>query len=549
MSIDSGKSWEKVLYLDDKHGVSDLEIDPGNPNILYAALWHFRRKPWTFTSGSEKGGVFKSVDGGRTWKKLEKGLPKLMGRIGVKVAPSNPQVVYVIPESKEGTLYRSDDRGESFNLVSKDIRLISRGFYYADIRVDPKDENRVYALGIWLYLSIDGGKTFTQISRGLHSDYHCIWIDPQDPNRIWQATDGGAGVSYNRGKSWEYIDILPFAQFYQIYADNREPFYYVGGGLQDNSSWYGPSRNREPFGILNDDWRQLSGGDGFFVVVHPDNPELFLSESQGGRLMRTDMRTREQQFPGPYPLNPFGGSAGEQKYRFNWNAPIVASPHDPNTVYFGGNVVFKSQDFGKNWKVVSPDLTTDDPEKQKSAGGPVWEENTTSEYYCTIISLAESPVQPGVFWAGTDDGNIQLTTDSGANWKNLIDNIRGIKPNSPVSHIEPSRTGEGTCYVAFDRHMFDDFSPYVFKTTDFGKAWKNISGNLPDKAYVWVVREDPRNPNVIYAGTELGLYVSYDSGKKWIRLSLKNLPTVAVHDILVHPRDNDLILGTHRHRG
>ncbi len=544
-SSDGGQSWEKVLYIDNLHGASDLEIDPKNPNILYAAMWHFERKPWTFTSGSEEGGVYKTVDGGLTWKKLQKGLPKLMGRIGVKVAPSDPSIVYVIPEAKEGSLYKSENFGETFELVSTDNRLISRGFYYADIRVDPQDENRVYALGIWLYHSIDGGKTFAQIARGLHSDYHALWIDPQNPARIWESNDGGVAVSYSRGKTWEYIDLLCFSQFYQIYADNREPFYYVGGGLQDNRTWYAPSRTREPYGILNDDWCMVSSGDGFHVVVHPDNPELFLSESQGGRLMRTDMKTREQQVVAPYPLNPFGASAGEQKYRFNWNAPIVASPHTPHVVYFGGNVVFRSDDFGTNWEIISPDLTTNDPKKQKSAGGPIWEENTTSEYHCTIISLAESPVQSGILWAGTDDGNLQVSKDGGVTWRNVIDNIKGLNPFSPVSHVEPSHRDAGTCYVSFDRHMLDDYLPHLFKTSDFGQTWSNITTGLPEDAYIWVVREDPRNSDILYAGTEIGPFISWNSGENWERFHLKNCPNVAVHDILVHPRENDLILGTH----
>jgi photosystem II stability/assembly factor-like uncharacterized protein len=544
-SSDGGQSWKKILYIDEFHGASDLEIDPKNPNILYAGMWNFERKPWTFTSGSKEGGVYKTVDGGLTWVKLRKGLPDLMGRIGVKVAPSDPRIVYVIPEAKEGSLYKSENYGEKFELVSTDNRLISRGFYYADMRVDPRDENRVYALGIWLYRSIDGGKTFEQIARGLHSDYHALWIDPQNPDRIWEANDGGVAVSYNRGETWEYIDLLCFSQFYQIYADNREPFYCVGGGLQDNRTWYAPSRTREPYGILNDDWRMVSSGDGFHVVVHPDNPDLFLSESQGGRLMRTDMKTREQQIVAPYPLNPFGASAGEQKYRFNWNAPIVTSPHAPHVIYFGGNVVFKSDDFGTNWKIISPDLTTNDPIKQKSAGGPVWEENTTAEYHCTIISLAESPVQPGLLWAGTDDGNLQISRDGGANWENVKDNVKGLQLFSSVSHLEPSHTAAGTCYVSFDRHMLDDFMPYLYKTSDFGQSWSNIGASLPENAYVWVVREDPRNSHILYAGTEIGPYISPDIGEKWERFHLKNYPNVAVHDILIHPRANDLILGTH----
>ncbi len=545
MTTDGGQTWQKVLSIDAQHGVSDMDIDPRNPNILYAALWHFERKPWTHRSGSEKGGVFKSVDGGRTWRKLERGLPKLLGRIGVKVAPSNPQIVYVIAESKEGTLFRSEDWGETFREVSREVRIVSRGFYYSDLRVDPWDENRVYALASSLFVSIDGGRTFQRISARTHSDYHTLWIDPTNPYRMWQGQDGGIAVSYDRGQTWEYVNNIPLGQFYQIHADNRLPFYWVSGGLQDNGTWVGPSRTREPAGILNDDWIMVSFGDGFHVVTHPDDPNLFLSESQGGNLFRTDLRTREQQNVSPQARRNDGGPVGELKYRFNWNAPIVLSPHDKNTVYYGGNVVFKSTDFGKTWQVISPDLTTNDPEKQQAAGGPVWTENTTAEYHCTIISLAESPARAGVIWAGTDDGNLQVTRDGGKTWTNVIKNVPGVPPFSPVSHIELSRTSPDVAYVAFDRHMLDDYRPYIFKTTDGGRTWTNITGNLPENAYVWVVREDPKNPNLLYAGTELGLYVSYTGGTNWIPLRMKNLPTVAVHDILIHPRENDLILGTH----
>jgi photosystem II stability/assembly factor-like uncharacterized protein len=543
MTTDGGKTWQKTLYVDPQHGVSDMDIDPGNPNILYAAMWHFERKPWTHRSGSEKGGVFKSIDGGRTWRQLTNGLPKLLGRIGVKVAPSNPNVVYVIAESKEGTLYRSDDRGETFRQVSKEARIVSRGFYYTDMRVDPTDENRVYAVASILFVSIDGGRTFRRISGRTHIDYHTLWIDPKNPNRMWQGQDGGVCVSYDRGETWQYVNNVPLGQFYQVHADTRLPFYYVSGGLQDNGSWTGPSRTREPAGILNDDWRMVSFGDGFYIVNHADDPDLYLSESQGGSIVRTDFRTREQQAVSPQPRR--AGAAKELKYRFNWNSPVALSPHDKNTVYFGGSVVFKSTDFGKTWQSISPDLTTNDPEKQKDAGGPVWPENTTAEYHCTIISLAESPARAGIVWAGTDDGNLQVTTDGGKNWTNLVRNVPNLPANSPVSHVEPSRTSPNVAYVSFERHMFDDFRPYVFKTTDGGRTWTNITGNLPEKAYLQVVREDPKKPNLLYAGTELGLFASYNGGANWVSLRLKNLPTVAVHDIMVHPRENDLILATH----
>ncbi|MDH7513180.1 MAG: hypothetical protein QHH14_09570 [Clostridiales bacterium] len=545
MSEDGGKTWAKVLYTDDRHGVADMDIDWQNPNILYAALWHFERKPWTFRSGSGEGGIWRSLDGGKTWAKLTEGLPKLVGRISVKVSRTNPRVVYAMTESKEGTLYRSDDRGQTFRLVSSNVEIVSRGFYYTDLRIDPADENRIYAVSSRLFVSIDGGKTFQQISRSTHVDYHALWIDPENPGRMWQGQDGGIAVSYDRGITWDYVNTISAAQFYQIYADDRQPCYYVGGGLQDNGTWYAPSRSRETFGILNDDWRMISFGDGFHTVVHPDDPDVFLSESQGGNLLRTDMKTREQQSVSPQARRGDGGPVSQLKYRFNWNAPIIASPHDPRIIYFGGNVVFKSRDFGTTWEIISPDLTTNDPEKQKTAGGPAWTENTTAEYHCTIISLAESPAQKDLLWAGTDDGRVHISPDGGKTWQDVTKNIPGVPAFSPVSHIEPSRQSPEKAYCAFDRHMFDDFRPYIFKTSDFGKTWTEISGNLPDKAYVWVVREDPKNPNLIYAGTELGFYASYSAGKDWVKLHLKNLPTVAVHDILVHPRENDLILGTH----
>jgi len=544
MTTDGGKTWAKTLYTDPQHGVADMDIDPTNPNIVYAAMWEFERKPWTFRSGSEKGGVYKSIDGGRTWNKLTNGLPKLLGRIGVKVAPTNPNVVYAIVESKEGTLFRSDDRGETFKQVSKQGNIVSRGFYYTDLRVDPTNENRIYAVASNLFVSIDGGRTFRTITGRTHIDYHALWIDPKNPKRMWQGQDGGIAVSYDQGERWEYVNNIPLGQFYQIHADNRQPFYYIMGGLQDNGSWSGPSRTREPAGILNDDWRMISFGDGFYMLNHSDDPELYLSESQSGGIVRTDFRNREQQEISPNARGG-GGPAKDQKYRFNWNSPIIASPHDKNTVYFGANIVFKSTDFGKTWAKISDDLTTNDPEKQKDAGGPVATENTSAEYHTTIISLGESPVAAGTIWAGTDDGNLQVTTDGGKTWTNQIKNLSGLAANSPVSHVEPSRTGAAIAYASFDRHMLDDFRPYIFKTTDGGRNWTNIAGDLPDKAHVWIVREDPKNANLIYAGTELGLFASYTGGSKWVKIGMKNLPTVAVHDIVVHPRENDLILATH----
>jgi photosystem II stability/assembly factor-like uncharacterized protein len=543
MTLDGGKTWTKTLFVDNQHGISDLEIDPVNPNILYAGVWRFERKPWTFTSGSEKGGIFRSIDGGRTWNKMDKGLPKLIGRIGLAVSASNPNVVYAMLEAKEGTLYRSDDKGENFRLVNRQQNLVSRGFYYTQVKVDPTDENKVYAVASLLFKSLDGGRNFQRIAPNAHIDFHALWIDPKNAKRMWHGQDGGVGVSHDEGRSWEYVNNFATGQLYQVFADNSLPFYNVSGGMQDNGSWYGPSRNREPAGILNDDWRMMSFGDGFFTIQHPDNPDLFLSESQGGNVVRTDMKNREQQLVVPF--FGAGGAAENDKFRFNWNAPLILSPHDKNTVYLAGNAVFKSTDFGINWTQISQDLTTNNRERLKDAGGPVFPENTSAEYFCTIISLAESPIQRDVIWSGSDDGVLQMTTDGGKNWTNISKNVSGIPADSSVSHIELSRVNASTAYVSYDRHKFDDYKPYIFKTTDGGKSFSNISGNLPANAYVWVVREDPKNPNLLYAGTEIGLYASWDNGKNWAELNLKNFPRVAVHDIVIHPRDNDIILATH----
>lgn len=544
-SRDGGGSWERVLSLDDDHGAADVEIDPSNPNIMFATLWKFRRQPWTFTSGSDDGGVWRSRDGGSTWEKLETGLPKTMGRVAVKVAPSNPRVVYVIAESNDGILFRSDDRGDTFERINDDVDLVSRGFYYTDLRVDPTDENRVFAIASRLFRSRDGGRSFERIARSVHIDFHGLWIDPENPRRIWTGEDGGVAVSHDGGDAWLVPRNLPIGQFYQVFYGMESPFYTVGGGLQDNGTWHGPSRTREPAGILPDDWRMMSFGDAYFVVQHPEQHHVFISESQAGGILRTDVHTRQQTDISPQPRRNDGGPAGELEYRFNWNSPIVASPHDPMTVYFCGNVVFRSRDFGETWKVISPDLTTDDPEKQGEAGGPVWPENTTAEYHTTIISFAESPVEAGTLWVGTDDGKIQLSRDAGDTWTDLTSKRRGGPSPWPVSHLEPSRTAGGTVYASFDRHMFDDFAAHVYRTEDYGASWTQITDGLEDAGWVWVVREDPVDHDVLYAGTELGLWASWNGGAQWERLHLENLPAVSVHDVLIHPRDNDLILGTH----
>ena len=546
-STDGGATFEKVLYLDAHHGVADLDIDPQNPNILFATLWYFERKPWTLRSGSKEGGVWRSRDGGTTWQRLTEGLPEEMGRVAVKVAPSDPRVVYVMAESNDGILFRSNDRGETFEQVSDDVQLVSRGFYYTDLRVDPTHADRVWAVASRLFRSIDGGRTFERQAGSVHIDFHALWIDPLDTDRLWVGQDGGVAVSLDDGGSWRAPRTLPIAQLYQVFHDDRLPFYALGGGLQDNGTWYGPSRDREPSGVLPDHWQMMSFGDAYWVVPHPEQVDLFLSESQAGGIVRTDMRTRQQIDVSPQPRRNDGGPAGDLPVRFNWNTPIVASPHDPGKVYLAGNVVFESQDFGQSWRVLSPDLTTNDPEKLGTAGGPVWPENTTAEYHCTIISLAESPVEEGLLWVGTDDGNLQLSRDGGSSWSDRTPNLKraGIPEFSPVSHLEPSRQEAGTAWASFDRHMFDDLRSHLYRTDDFGASWRRVGQGLPEEGWLWVVRQDPRESDLLYAGTEVGLYVSFDAGVTFRPLDLGGLPPVSVHDILVHPRANDLILGTH----
>src|SRR5258706_4541622 len=523
-TFDGGKTWQKTLYIDDAHGAADLEIDPSNPNILYAAMWHFDRKPWTFESGSEKGGVFRSEDAGRTWTKLTQGLPKLMGRIGVKVARTRPNVVYVIAESNGGTLFRSDDGGKSFQSRSDDRELVGRGYYYADLRVDPTDENRIYVLTNALLLSTDAGRSFRRISPRTHGDYHALWIHPKDPKLIWQGQDGGMAVSRDRGESWEQVANIPLGQFYRVYADDRAPFYDVTGGMQDNGSWTGPSRNREPLGILNDDWRMINGFVGFNALSDPDDPDLMLTEQAGGVLLRTNLRTREQQLVGPQIRNNSGGNASALRYRFNWDAPLVKSPFGKNTIYLAGNALFQSSDLGKSWEPISRDLTNNDQSKMKDAGGPVWIDNGADVVYGTITAVSESAAARGTIWTGTDDGNIQVTANGGSVWTNVAKNPPDGPPGSPLSPVEASRRDPRTAYVALNRHMLDDFRPYVFKTTDGGSTWTSISGNLPANAYVWVIREDPKNPSLLYAGTELGIIASWTGRSALLPLTLPDLP-------------------------
>ncbi len=551
-STDGGKSWKKVLYVDPQTACSDVAIDPSNFNIVYAGMYTYRRWAWHLESGGGNTAMYKSVNGGETWERLsgkdrELGLPKGdMDRIGIAVGTNEPNVVYVVSETKtEGELWRSDDAGAHWRTVNRDPNINFRPFYYSDIRVDPMNENRVYSLSGSLYESEDGGQNFRTIGNAVHGDHQALWIDPLNPKRILSGSDGGWQVSYDGGRTFEVVNTFAFTQFYHINYDMQRP-YMVCGGLQDNGNWCGPSLGLTG-AIHKSDWFTVSGGDGFFTVPDIAQPWMVYSDAQGGMINVTDTRTGTQKTIYPYPNRV--GSVGDKmlghKYRFNWNSPIALSPENPGVVYFGGNVLFKSSNHGMSWTVISPDLTTNDPAKQGDSGGAVVVDNTAAEFHCTIISIAPSPLDSNVIWVGTDDGNVQVTRDGGKTWSNVFKNVPGLKPNAWIPTVDASHSDVGTAWVAADHHQDDDYSPYAYVTTDFGKTWKSVTGDLPAKAaWVHVVREDPRNKNLLYLGSEMGIYASWDRGAHWTSLR-GDLPIVPVRDIEVHPRDNDLLVATH----
>jgi len=545
-TTDGGKSWEKVLYLDENTGCSDIAMEWNNPRILYAGLWTFRRKPWRFDDNGEKTGLYKSVDGGKTWAKIshKNGLPdKPMARIGVSIAQSQPNTVYLITEFKDGgTLFRSDDRGENWRMVNDDRNLNFRPFYYSDVKADPTNPEIVYTLSGELNKSMDGGRTFKTIASGQHGDNQGLWIDPKNSNRVLSSDDGGFRVSYDGFKTFQTINNVELAQFYELFLDNQEP-YFVYGGLQDNGTWTGPSNSLHRVGILKRDWKQIAGGDGYYAVPIPGQENEIYANLQGGVIFHVDMKTGNIRTIHPYPNKM--GSAGDamenHKFRFNWDSPIHVSPNDGNTVYTAGNVLFRSRDKGYNWEQISPDLTTNDKSKQKSSGGEIYQDNTAAEFHCTILTIAESPVQKDLIWIGTDDGNVQLTQNGGQSWTKM--NIPGHPAFGWVSKIHASEFDAGTAFVAVDNHRLDDYKAYAFMTTDFGKTWTKVSTGLPDD-WCYVVRQDPNNANLLFAGMEHGLFASLDKGKTWTKIN-NNMPPVSVRDLRVHKRDHDLVASTH----
>lgn len=535
-TTDSGKTWQKILYINADTGCSDVVVDPQNPNIVYASTWQFRRKPYFFSSGGPGSGIHKSIDGGKTWTKLTKGLPAGdLGRIALAIAPSKSNFVYATVEAKKTALYRSEDSGASWIQVSTDINVQVRPFYFSHLYVDPKDHKRVYKPGYNLTMSADGGETFTVMGQTIHPDHHALYIDPQNPLNLIVGTDGGVYVSSDRGRNWKFLRNLPVSQFYHVNFDMDTP-YNVYGGLQDNGSWMGPSQSIN--GIENKDWLSVGFGDGFHVWADSQDKNIVYAEFQGGKILRYDKSNGDLKGISPF------AKQGQPELRFNWNTPIEISEKNPKAIYVGSQYLFRSMDRGESWEQISPDLTTNDKEKQKQGdSGGLTIDNSTAENHCTIFTISVSPLDENLIWIGTDDGNVQLTRDGGKSWTNLTRNISGVPSHTWVSTIEASRHNPAVAYATFDGHNTGDMKTYVLKTTDYGKTWTSIATDAL-KSYAHVVREDPVNPNLLFVGTELGLFLTIDGGQQWAQFT-GNFPPVSVRDLAIHPRENDLIIATH----
>jgi photosystem II stability/assembly factor-like uncharacterized protein/outer membrane lipoprotein-sorting protein len=551
-TTDGGKTWKKILAGPNRStGCSTIALDPRDSKTIYAGLWDFRRRGWTFRSGGEGpnapsgSGLFKSTDEGTTWTELNektaKGLPPgPWGRLALAVAPSKPDVVYAFIEAEmpRNGLYRSDDAGKTWKALDRSQNMIWRPFYFANLIVDPKNENKIYKPDLSLIMSTDGGKSFSNIQGGAHGDFHDLWIDPNNTDHLIVGDDGGVWYSYDGANKWWKAENLPISQFYHVSVDMEMP-YRVYGGLQDNSAWVGASQY--PGGITNHQWENVYGGDGFCIFSDPADAEYLYAESQGGEIGRVNRKTHETRNIKPLP------QYGEGKLRFNWNTPIHVSPRGDGTVYIGAQFLFRSRDHGQTWDRISPDLTSNNPEKQKQEqSGGITVDNSVAEMHTTIYAICESPKNAEVVWAGTDDGNLQVTRDGGKNWTNVVGNIEGLPKFAWVSSVEASHFDEGTAYATFDLHTFGDMCPYVYKTTDFGKTWTPlIAADSPVRGYAHVVKEDLVNANLLFAGTEFGLWLSLDGGRQWLQYKGGDLPSVAVRDLAIHPRDHDLVIATH----
>ncbi|MGA8431260.1 MAG: glycosyl hydrolase [Candidatus Sulfotelmatobacter sp.] len=541
---DGGKTWNKVLAgANGSSGCGLIAMSKQEPKTIYASMWDFRRQGWTFRSGGPGSGLFKSTDGGDHWSEINesnaKGLPeKPWGRVAVAVAPSKPQVVYANIESKKSALYRSDDGGATWARLDASNYVIWRPFYFGNLIVDPKDENKIFKPDLILLLSNDGGRSFNNVSGGAHGDFHDVWINPKNPNVVISGDDGGLWRSEDGGNRWKHQLNLPVSQFYHVSTDNSDP-YHVYGGLQDNSAWVGDSSY--PGGVSNSRWENMFGGDGFWMFEDTADPDYIYAEAQGGEIGRVNRHTLETRSVKPFP------NYGEKKLRFNWNTPIHMSPNEKGTLYIGSQFLFRSRDHGQSWERISPDLSTNDPEKQKQEeSGGVTVDNSSAEMHTTIYSISESPKNGQIIWVGTDDGNVQITRDGAKTWSNVVGNINGLAKNSWVSTIEASRFDEGTGYATFDRHNFGDMRPYAYKTMDYGKTWTALPVQESGvRGYAHVIKEDTVDPKLLFIGTEFGLWISVDGGQRWAQYRGSDFPAVAVRDIVVHPREGDLVLATH----
>ena len=557
-TADGGKTWQLVLKGGNlSTGCGDVAMQPGSPDVLIASLWDFRRRGWTYRSGGESpkapsgSGLYRSTDGGASWTELTtasgKGLPpKPYGRIAVRFAPSEPKTAYAFIESTDSGLLVSHDGGDRWERGDKSQWMVWRPFYFANLIVDPRDAKRVFKTDGNLILSEDGGKSFAVVGgfNGMHGDLHDLWIDPNNSQHVFAGDDGGLWISYDGGNRWWKSDNLPIAQFYHVSVDDRDP-YRVYGGLQDNSSWVGDSAY--PGGITSSRWENLFGGDGFWMFEDPSDSDYVYAEYQGGFIGRVNRHTHETR-----DIQPRLGAEELKRYkklRFNWNTPIALSPHDPSTIYIGAQFLYRSHDHGQTWQRISPDLTTNDPQKQKQEeSGGVTVDNSVAEMHTTIFSISESPLTAGLIWVGTDDGNLQLTRDGGGHWENVVGNVRGLPKNSWVNWVQAGQYAPGTAYAAFDRHTFGDMTPYVYVTKDYGRTWSALLDPKDGKGvrgYAHVIKEDPIDPQLLYLGTELGLSMSVDGGAHWAQYRGGHLPTVAVRDLVVQPRDSDLVIATH----
>ncbi len=543
-TTDGGKTWNKILYRNESTGCAEMAMDPQDANVLYAAMWDVRREPHNFRSGGPGGGLFKSTDGGATWHELRKGLPSGdLGRIGIGIAASKTSRVYAVVEAKNHTaLFRSDDAGDSWTEVNNSFNVSGRPFYFARLAVDPKNPERVYKPGFFLTVSEDGGKSFSAAfsaregpGASVHSDLHALWIDPENPDQLLVGTDGGIYQSFDQATHWRFLANLPVSQFYHVSYDMADP-YNVYGGLQDNGTWMAPSR--AVGGIANRHWRVIGMGDGFWAFSDPADPDYAYVEYQGAMISRFRKSTGEAKDIRPLPR------PGEPDFRFNWNSPIHLSPNQKGTIYLGGQFLFRSRDHGESWDRISPDLTTNDPARQhQENSGGLTIDNSDAEKYETIYTIAESPEDANLIWVGTDDGNVQITRDGGKHWTNVLKNIPGLPANTWVSTIEAGHFDPAVAYATFDGHAWGDMKTYVYKTADYGKTWTSLATSELN-GYAHVVREDLENKNLLFVGTEFGLFLSIDGGAHWAQFK-GNLPNVAVRDLSIQPRESDLLIATH----